>query len=421
MDAPVLIALWQSVAFVHPFALGRPLGEAEIAWAIQAGMGPLLHAATREAPERVPEALAPRLEGADRWARVQSADALDAAAEIIDRCADRASPLTLLKGISICGQYYPSPHQRFLGDLDLLVEPEDVPAVTGALDELGYQPPEAAPVRDYTAHHHLRPVLHPRTKVCVELHTGLFPPSQGLDRGPFSPAALRGERRPSTLDGRPVFRLSPELQIPYIASHWALDFVPAAGARALLDMVLLLRGEADRLDWARLLGWLEDPRIAAHLQLMLSYLEARELVELPPELRADWRRVAVLNPLALRILTGMVDRYQVRGLMQRVPSIARSGLRESPSGVAARGRFRSRLGTLREAVASGNFRGLLLILDTITWERFLVRPRSAWNLLLVPWCLLFPPGDPDRFLPGHQLRRLGGVLSGLAHRCSTGW
>jgi hypothetical protein len=405
MDSPVLIALWQATVCDRPLALERPLEETEIAWAIEAGMGALLHAATRAAPDQVPDSLAVRLEAAERWARIQSAEALEAAGEIVERCASRAAPLTLLKGISICSEYYAAPHQRFLGDLDLLVEPQDATAVASALAELGYRAPDGPEQRDYTRHHHLRPVRHPATKLQVEVHTQLFPASCGFAAdGPFAPAAVLAERRASELEGRRVYRLSPELQVVYIASHWALDFLAAPGARSLLDMALLLRKES-RLDWERILAWLEDRRIAAHLQLMLSYLDERKLVELAPELRVRGDRLAALDPAALRILDGMVDRYQVRGLMRHVAPIQRTAPGDSPSAVVATASLRSRLGTLRSAATSGNLRGLLPIFDSFVWERLLNQPRAFWSRLLVPWCRLFPPGDPDRLTPGRRLRR----------------
>jgi hypothetical protein len=248
-------------------------------------MGPLLHAAAGQLPGWVPGPLLVRLEAADRWARIRQADMFEALLAILDRCADRAPPPTLLKGISICDEVYPRPHQRFLGDLDLLVDELDAPAVATALVELGYRPPDTPAELDYSEHHHLPPLRHPRTGVCVELHTRLFPPVLGLDeQPPFSPSSVRSERCVSSFEGRRVFRLSPELQIPYLASHWALDFVPAAGARSLLDVALLLRATPGRLDWERILGWLADRRIAAHLHVLLACLHDWKLADLP----ADW-------------------------------------------------------------------------------------------------------------------------------------
>jgi hypothetical protein len=405
---PSLIALWRAVASGRALEVARPLEEGDVAWAIEAGMGPLLHAAAREAPGSVPEALATRLQASDRWARIRREDALEVATEIADRCADRAPPLTLLKGISV-GEYYPSPHQRVVGDLDLLVEPEDAPTVARALAELGYRPSDGPPERDFATHHHLRPVRHPRSDLWVEVHTALFPTSQGLgEAGPFSPAGLRDERRVSELDGRRVFRLSPELHLTSTAAHWALDFLPTAdGARPLLDMLLLLRGAADRIDWSRVLGWLDDRRIAAPLHVMLSYLEAQHLVELPPALRAGWERVAVLPPAVLRILIGMVDRYQIRGLMRNLAPGARA------HGVAT-GNLQSRLHTLRAAAASGELRRLLQPVDLTAWETLLSQPRAASRTVIAAWCLLFAPGDPDRFSLARRLARWRSAVDPLS-------
>ena len=51
-----------------------------------------------------------------------SAEMTDAMKEIIDACEGYVPPLTLLKGISICDQYYPKPHLRLMRDIDFLVE-----------------------------------------------------------------------------------------------------------------------------------------------------------------------------------------------------------------------------------------------------------------------------------------------------------
>jgi hypothetical protein len=388
--APPLIELWRGLVSDAPAKLAPSLRESEVAWAIQTGMAALLVDAVDL--DDWPEDLAARLLAAERWARLRHADSLATALELLDSCADRAPPLTLLKGISIGPERYPQAYQRFLGDLDLLAPRESLDAVLGVLDALGYAPDGESP-EDFSDHHHLAPLRHPRTGVWVELHTELFPASAGFaETGPFSPREVLAERRRSTLEGRAVFRLSPELQVVYIASHWAHDFSAATGARALLDMLLLLRQEADTLDWQRILGWLEDRRIAAHLQLMLRCLEAWELLEVPQELRKHWERVAVLEPAAVEVLVGMAERYQVRGAMAGVRELRR-GPPDGPIGT-----LRSRLATLRSALATRNLRGLLPILDTLPWTALLDPTPSLLKRLLVRWCRLFPPGDPDRFV-----------------------
>ena len=391
-----LIELWRRVVEDGSGKWRSSLRERDVAWAIECGMAALLSEALE--PGQLSEPLEVRLRAADRWAWLRHADSLEAALEILDGCAGRVPSLTLLKGLSIGPEHYPSPHQRFLGDLDLLVPPDSLEEILGIFEKLGYA--ISKPSRRDLSHHHFPPLQHPRTGVWVELHTGLFPASQGFDRaGPFSAHQVLAEQRRSELEGRAVFRLSPELQVVYIASHWAHDFAPATGPRGLLDMLLLLRAEADSLDWDRIVSWLEDRRIAAHLQLMLSCLAAWELLEVPPKLRDHWQQLSVLEPTALQVLVGMAERYQVRGAMAGVPDLLAAKRDREPLGATPSGTFRSRFETLGTALITRNLRGLLPILDTIPWNALLDPRPSLSRRLLISWCRFFPPGDPNRFVP----------------------
>jgi hypothetical protein len=409
-ESPTLPALWRAIGAGVPFTPGRVLDDAEIDWAIETGMAPLLYSLSRDTPECIPAGRRARLQAAERWGRLRSADSIEATARILEGAADRAAPLTLLKGLSVCGEYYSSPHLRFLGDLDLLVDPDDAIRVSAVLAELGYETPREARPRDYRDHHHLPPVRHPDTGIWVELHTRLLPSSLGAGPdGPFSDPVISRERRPSSFEGLPVFRLSPELQLVYTASHWAMDFMPAAGARALLDATLMLSSDSHPLDWPHLTSWLEDRRVAAHLQLMLGYLEWRRLVTLPPGLGSPGGRIAALSPAALSVLVTMVDRYQIQGAMRNVPAIVATG-RETT------GTPRSRLRTVRAALASGNLPGLLPVFDRFCWRQLLARPDSPRRHILVAASRLLPAGDPQRLQPGRAARTLGGMLAGRASR-----
>ena len=136
---PLLLALFE-VAAGRTFAPSLPIPASEVEWAIRAGMGPLLHAESERQPGLLPGPLAARVRAADRLARLESAERLEAASEILDRCGERAGPVTLLKGISIATEHHRQPHHRAMGDIDLLVEAEGVAALESALGELGYRP-----------------------------------------------------------------------------------------------------------------------------------------------------------------------------------------------------------------------------------------------------------------------------------------
>ena len=192
-----------------------------------------------------------------------------------------------------------------------------------------------------------------------------------------STAAVLSELRPrraaaGSFAGRAVCRLSPELQLVYIATHSALDFHPAAGARALLDSLLLLRNAGPSLAWDRVCGWLDDRRIAAHLQLVTGYLERRGLVPAEAGIARARARLAVLGPVELRVLDRIVDRHLVRGQ------------------------------PLADRFGANN--------RVIVWSTLIAAPRSPWNLARVAWNLLFPPAHPDRFRARYQLQRFRSAL-----------
>lgn len=328
--------------------------EQDVRWAIETGLGPLLYRTTRAHPQTPASPFWPLLRSADLTAQVLTAELLEAMEEIIDACTGQISSLTLLKGISLCEQYYPAPHLRPMRDIDFLVEEADLPGAEAVLRTLGYHQESAHAAAMYATHHHTMPFYHPRRGVWVEVHRGLVPPRELKRRGRvFCLDTVRSQLHPSVFRGRAVTRLNAELQLLHIASHWAREFKTVGGTIALLDTMYLLKHAADTLQWERILDWTRESPAAVHLYLLLSYLDRHRLTDVAPAalaaLSASQRSV---GPLTRKILHTLIDRYLVEG---------------SPFG---------RLGGVRNV--------------DILW-RTLLLPGSPWrNLLLVPLLLLLP-------------------------------
>ena len=132
--------------------------DREFLWAIQAGLGPLLHAATRSHNERIPGERRSILLSSDLTARIKHGLKLDSAREVIDACATVGAPVTLLKGISISEQLYPQGHLRPMSDIDVLVPRESYDRIEQELLQRGFVrgPDEAEPDS-----HHGTPLLDP--------------------------------------------------------------------------------------------------------------------------------------------------------------------------------------------------------------------------------------------------------------------
>ena len=92
-----------------------------------------------------------------------------------------------LKGVALLLRgTYPDPSGRFLGDIDVLVAPEEAEAAAGALERLDFRRTVAGP-----PHVHDRMKLaHPRRPAQVELHHPAVP---GHLAGPLPAAAMRAD------------------------------------------------------------------------------------------------------------------------------------------------------------------------------------------------------------------------------------
>jgi hypothetical protein len=286
-----------------------------VRWAIRSGLGPLLRRLTPDASPLTASPAWPAVVGAELAARIRSESQLHALEDVLDACAGRVPPPTLLKGISLCSEHYAAPCLRPMGDIDVLVDVEWIADVERLVRELGYRPVGSSAV--YRHHHHITPLVHPDTEVWIELHHALFPPRTAFAADAvFSAPSLRAERRPSLFRGRPVHHLSPELQLVYLPVHWAQDpklLVYAGGLRSMLDTMLILRSASSQR-WPTVLAWLDGAAAATQVYLMLAYLEARQLVTLEPGIvDGIRRRQRSFGPGGLRLAFELLDRYVVDG------------------------------------------------------------------------------------------------------------
>ena len=286
----------------------------QIRWAVETGLGPLLRRSTANDPKARTSPLWPLVQGADVTARVIVGEQMDAMDEILRACEGQTQPLTLLKGISICGQYYPEPHLRLMRDIDVLVDQETIPTVESLLLQLGYRRDSECSPEFYDMHHHVTPLFHPRRRVWVEIHRGLFPANSGLGSASvFSLENLRAEFRPSEFRGRPVNCLGNEMQVVYLASHWTFGFRRVGGMVGMLDLIYLLKN-ARALRWERILDWLEGSIASTSVYLLLTYLIRHRLVDIAPEiLRELFLRQRSFGRLNLKTLHALIDRYVADG------------------------------------------------------------------------------------------------------------
>ena len=314
---PPLLTLLQALAQGRTDVPWGTLTAAQIQWAVETGLGPLLFALLHGHPDAVASPLWPLLHGAHVTAHLLICEQLEALEELIEAGAGRLPPLTLLKGISICGQHYPAPHLRLMRDIDILVNEAARPAVEALLRTLGYRQRSRShlPATFFDTYHHSMPFFHAQRGVWIEVHRGLFPPTSALGRDPvFSRAHVATQFRPATWQGHAVLRLSDELQLIYIAAHWASSFQFVGGLVALVDTIYLLKNTTATLDWERIGAWLEGSVAAPHVYLLLTYLARHQILEMAPQvLQSLGGRQRAFGTLPVLLLHAVVDRYMVGG------------------------------------------------------------------------------------------------------------
>jgi hypothetical protein len=340
-----------------------------VAWAIHTGLGPLCDLATAN----LSGDLKNQLHASALGAHFTSADQQTALLEILDHCQDLDRPITLLKGMSISHQYYPEPQLRIMRDIDILVHENDLATVENRLQSLGYRQKSTLPPEYYREHHHSMPFFHPQKGIWMEVHTQLFRHDNSRAKiAAFSSASIQQEMCVSRFGDFDVLRLSPELQLAYIASHWANDFKPVGGLIPMLDIIYLLQHEGAKLDLDKLKHLLATPLAATPVRIILEFLHHNR-VDIFPAGLAAWLRQkkSTTGLVGDTILQKIITEYYVKK---------------------------------RDFDNINTEHNLSVIWAT------LFQPSPWPNALRLPWNILFPPRNPDRFMPGHLWRRLLSAL-----------
>ena len=305
-----------------PVSLLEEASDREVRWALDGGLGPMLHRACRERGDPVPERWRAPLLSADLTARVRHGNIVDAACEVIDLCRARSVPVTLLKGISVSDQYYPEPHLRPMADIDLLVPADAQETVESDLLARGYLPLQNHG-RDENPRHGV-PLCHPGLQVWIEVHTALFDdPALG---DVFSSGHVAAETAPATFHARPVNRLTDELQLLYLATSWIADLsrygvkIHPSCLPALFDAVFLLKGRTKPLREDALVGPGDSEMAVASLYVMLALL-ARCGLDLCDNALVSrlGSSQTLVGPVQLRIFHAVLERYLLGGRPWNLP------------------------------------------------------------------------------------------------------
>jgi hypothetical protein len=180
----------------------------------------------------------------------------------LDALLARGITPVVLKGFHTSRRYFEEPGVRRMADVDLLVPPDRARDADAALADAGFRR-DAGP-KEREKQNWIGPSVEdrelslerddPRSKWTIELHTS-------LDRRfhPGAVAALDRERsaiEPFEVAGRRLAALAPELLLVSLACHCSQELDSSRLLR-LVEIVRVIRIEANRLDWDAVLGIME--------------------------------------------------------------------------------------------------------------------------------------------------------------------
>jgi hypothetical protein len=290
------------------------LGGAVINRAIRAGLGPVVAHVTADAPVAdAPHADAIR--GADWTARLFTAEKCDVLTQVLEAARRVDCRLVLLKGMSTALRYYPAPHLRTMGDIDLLAFTEKHVDLERELRGLGFRQQSHEPAGAFVHRHHGMPFLHRDGRVWIEIHTRLHPRQHPLAKEPrFSPEIVSAELSEIALGSGSTLVMSHERQLVYTSARWSEMFDGRRGVFPLLDAAFLLRTHGEILDWDRICRIVQGSWATTALRVMLTSLVRVGLAE-PPAPVLIWLAAndRYSSQLSLAVVTRLIGNYLIGG------------------------------------------------------------------------------------------------------------
>ncbi len=222
---------------------------------------------------------------ANRWAY----EALD---ELLPRFECAGIPVILLKGCALAATLYAPNGLRPVGDLDLLVQRQDVGRARTVLGELGYGPlaqglPGGIEDRYAAQQAFWRERAHPSH---VEVHWHLVERSYYRARVPIE---WFWERTvPIQLHGRTVRVLSLEALFLHLSIHFAIHH-NCRGLKWSYDLALLLANSGRDMDWTELLDAVDRFGLVLPLRAVLETVADTWGIVPPAHVAARLRKATV--------------------------------------------------------------------------------------------------------------------------------
>ena len=215
---------------------------------------------------------------------------LDAARPVFEALAAAGIELLVLKGAALTRFYAGDLGLRPMGDIDVLVPPDQTERATAALANLGYEPVGigASCLVRYAYRQSPSWPFVAQNAPDVDLHWHVLHEScQPEADGDFWEAAI-----PLDFQGVKLKALNATDQLLHVCIH-ALQREPQENLRWIVDAMAILRREAEPIDWRRLLAQVARRRLVLQARHCFKYLTAAYAAPIPPHVLEQLRHTPV--------------------------------------------------------------------------------------------------------------------------------
>jgi hypothetical protein len=189
----------------------------------------------------------------------------------------------VLKGLALSHLFYPHPALRTMGDIDLLLSPEEFEPARKALENLGWRLASALPASRIA---HLHGLAYERTgdpELDLHAHALLECCSRDADRGFFARAGH------FELAGLPARTLSPADHLLCVCVH-GMRWSVAPAIHWAADAAMILRRVREKLDWDVLVAEARDRDLALPVAHALGLVRDELGVEVDEMALAELKR-----------------------------------------------------------------------------------------------------------------------------------
>ena len=233
----------------------------------------------------------------DAWRRIWSSNrrVLASAIPVLDALIASGIRVIVLKGAALAWSVYETPALRPIGDVDILVMPDDVPRARAILHDQGWQPLRPVREQDLMTRHAFDYCKPPFG--AIDLHWHLHHECCWDD----ADADVWKRAKPFPAEPHGLLMLDPADQLLQTCIH-GLRWSPVHSAHWVADAVHIVNRSGNALDWNIVVDEARRRRMTLQMREALRLLETRAGVTIPEHIAraldaepVSWRDRAELH------------------------------------------------------------------------------------------------------------------------------